>query len=68
MIRDDQIDNEYVFETLLQVARSEEFKAFSTEDKEFTRQCIRTKLGYLKTCYPDSYALSLDISDVMTEL
>ena len=65
MIRSDQADNEYVFEELLKVARSEDFKAFTNEEKEFTLQCLKNKRYYLEVLYPESYVLEIDVSDLL---
>lgn len=68
MIRSDQADNEYLFETLLEVVRSEEFKKFTDEEKEFALQSLKNRLEYLKVIYPDSHVHEFDVSDVFPDV
>lgn len=67
MIRNDQANNEYLFETLLEVVRSEEFKQFTDEEKEFALQSLRNRLKYLQSIYPDSYIHGFDVRDVFPD-
>lgn len=63
-ITEDQEIAEHAIENALQVLRMEGIENLSKYKRNRARSIVRVELDFLKQCFPDSYALKLDISDI----
>lgn len=63
-ISENQEHAEYSFENALQTLRSDEFNRLSKYKRNRARSIVKVELNFLKQCFPDSYVIKLDISDI----
>ena len=55
---------EYAIENALQILRMEGIENLSKYKRNRARNIVSVELNFLKQCFPDSYVLKLDITDV----